>query len=79
MDRNEYDRGKCQVFFQVYRDCKRAWVRLVFFFTDALDVHSPPALPLYGLVGDDAALGEVEQSTSGAGNSRMSARLQCVD
>ena len=31
------------------------------------------------LVGDDAALGEVERSTSGAGNPRMSATLQCVD
>ncbi|KIM59339.1 hypothetical protein SCLCIDRAFT_126383, partial [Scleroderma citrinum Foug A] len=26
MDRNEYDRDKCQDFFQAYRDCKRAWL-----------------------------------------------------
>ncbi|KIM53936.1 hypothetical protein SCLCIDRAFT_137775 [Scleroderma citrinum Foug A] len=26
MDRNEYDRGKCEDFFQAYRDCKRAWL-----------------------------------------------------
>ena len=31
------------------------------------------------LVGIDAALGEVERSTSGAGTPRMSATLQCVD
>ncbi|KAI6154311.1 hypothetical protein EDD17DRAFT_1738299, partial [Pisolithus thermaeus] len=26
MDRNQYDKDKCQDFFQAYRDCKRAWV-----------------------------------------------------
>lgn len=30
MDQNDYDRDKCQDFFQAYRDCKRAWVSLVF-------------------------------------------------
>ncbi|KAI6117434.1 cysteine alpha-hairpin motif superfamily [Pisolithus croceorrhizus] len=27
MDRNQYDKDKCQDFFQAYRDCKRAWTR----------------------------------------------------
>lgn len=26
LDRNNYDRAKCSDFFQVYRDCKKAWV-----------------------------------------------------
>lgn len=26
MDRNQYDKGKCEDFFQAYRDCKRAWL-----------------------------------------------------
>ncbi|KAG6332519.1 hypothetical protein ID866_6569 [Astraeus odoratus] len=26
MDQNEYNKDKCQDFFQAYRDCKRAWL-----------------------------------------------------
>ncbi|KAI5992578.1 hypothetical protein F5J12DRAFT_726944, partial [Pisolithus orientalis] len=35
MDRNQYDKGKCEDFFQAYRDCKRAWVCL----SPALIIH----------------------------------------
>jgi len=29
MDQNGYNRDKCMAYFQAYRDCKRAWVRIV--------------------------------------------------
>lgn len=28
MDQNDYNRDKCMEYFQAYRDCKRAWVRI---------------------------------------------------
>jgi len=28
LNRHDYDRDKCLDFFQAYRDCKKAWVRL---------------------------------------------------
>lgn len=28
MSRNNYDRDACQNYFQIYRDCKSAWVGL---------------------------------------------------
>lgn len=28
LNRNDYNRDKCLDFFQAYRDCKKAWVRL---------------------------------------------------
>lgn len=80
MDKNEYDRGKCQDFFQAYRDCKRAWVRLLSLVQVFRSSQMHSIVILSNLVGiDDAAFGKVERSTGRTRNPSMSARLQGID